>query len=270
MIKDTQKIQCGIFDSAILRKNLSRSQEREVTCYELELFLDGVGTSYVDGARHPVRRGMLLTAKPGQIRHSEFPVRCAFIRLFVGADPDLEETLAAFPECFYVEREEDIDELASLFSRLSGHTTSSFSSDWRTMRINADLTAILYKCMRLRQPTSDTDEGESGGKLVRDAYEYIAENFTRPLTLSEIAEALHVSPGHLHATFKRSIGTTPAHLITTRRIDKAKRLIAAGEKSMLEIALEVGFCSQSHFNKVFLKECGITPAEYRKDLGKSY
>ena len=88
--------------------------------------------------------------------------------------------------------------------------------------------------------------------------------------LAEIAEALHVSPSYLHATFKRSVGATPARIVTARRIDKAKRLIAAGEKSMLEIALEVGFCSQSHFNKVFLKECGITPATYKKELGVSY
>ena len=270
MIKEVTKIQCGIFDSALLRLGHLQSQEREVVCYELELFVEDAGTSFIDGVRHPVRRGMLLRAKPGQIRYSLFPVRCYFICLFVGADEDMEATIAAFPECFYIEDEGDIEELTSLFARLSSHTTSSFSSDWRTMRINADLTAILYKCMRLHQPTSEGDEGDSGGRLVRDAYEYIAENFTRPLPLAEIAEALHVSPSYLHATFKRSVGATPAQIVTARRIDKAKRLIAAGEKSMLEIALEVGFCSQSHFNKVFLKECGITPATYKKELGRSY
>ena len=270
MIKDTQKIQCGIFDSSVLRGSITKSQDRRVECYELELFLESRGTSFIDGVRHPVRRGMLLRAKPGQIRYSLFPVRCYFIRLFVGADEDMEATLAAFPECFYIEREEDIEELASLFARLSGHTTSSFFSDWRTMRINADLTAILYKCMHLFEASGDAEDGTVSGTLVREAYEYISENFTRPLPLAEIAEALHVSPSYLHATFKRSVGATPAQVVTARRIDKAKRLIAAGEKSMLEIALEVGFCSQSHFNKVFLKECGITPATYKKELGRSY
>lgn len=270
MIKDKQKIQCGIFDSSILRGDVAKSQERRVECYELELFLESRGTSFVDGVRYPVRRGMLLSARPGQMRYSLFPVRCCFIRLFAGADSDLEETLDAFPQCFYVEDERDVGELASLFTRLSEHTESSFTSDWRTMRINADLTAILYKCMRLYQPTADRDDGDSGGKLVREAYEYIAENFTRPLPLAEIAAALHVSPSYLHATFKRSVGATPAQIVTARRIDRAKSLISAGEKSMLEIALELGFCSQSHFNKVFLKECGITPATYKKEIGRSY
>ena len=271
MIKNVEKIQCGIFDSSILRRNTSRSIEREVSCYELELFHESTGVSHVDGRRHPIRRGMLLTARPGQIRYSEFPVRCSFVRIFPGADADVEAILDSFPECYYPEGEEKTLELLSLFARLASHTSSSLTADWRTMRINADLTAILYKCMRLFETAGgERDEGESHGRLVREAYEYIGENFTRPLTLGEISEALHVSPSYLHALFKRSVGMTPARLVTLRRIDRAKNLISAGEKSMLEIALEVGFCSQSHFNKVFLRECGITPAAYRKSLAEDY
>lgn len=271
MIKDTRMLQCGVFDSAVLRRGARASQDREVACYELELFHESSGTSFVDGRRYPIRRGMLLVARPGQVRHSVFPVRCSFIRLFKGADADTEEALSRFPECFYIEREENIEELLSLFARLSAHSTSSLESDWRTMRINADLTAILYKCLRLFEPTgAEREEDASHGRLVRDAYEYITENFTRPLPLSEIAEALHVSPGYLQRIFKASVGITPARLVTVRRIDRAKSLISAGEKSMLEIALEVGFCSQSHFNKIFLRECGITPAAYRKALAKNY
>ncbi len=271
MIRNTEKIQCGVFDSSVLRRGSMRSQSREVLCYELELFHTDSGTSYVDGARHPIRRGMLLVARPGQVRHSDFPVKCSFIRLFPDADPEIEAVISEFPEAFYVEDEAATLELLSLFSRLASHTSSSLSSEWRTMRINADLTAILYKCMRLFETSGgERDEGESHGRLVREAYEYIGENFTRPLALSEIAAALHVSASYLHAVFKRSVGITPARLVTLRRIDRAKSLISAGEKSMLEIALELGFCSQSHFNKVFLRECGVTPATYRKTLGESY
>ncbi|MBP3397122.1 MAG: helix-turn-helix transcriptional regulator [Clostridia bacterium] len=55
-----------------------------------------------------------------------------------------------------------------------------------------------------------------------------------------------------------------------RRIEQARRLISAGDKSMLEIALELGFCSQSHFNKVFKKETGMTPAAYRRGMLERY
>ena len=45
-----------------------------------------------------------------------------------------------------------------------------------------------------------------------------------------------------------------------------KRLIAAGRESMLDIALETGFCSQSHFGKVFKSHTGMTPKEYRRSI----
>ena len=58
--------------------------------------------------------------------------------------------------------------------------------------------------------------------------------------------------------------------MTDKRVRRAKRLIAAGERSMLEIALETGFCSQSHFNKVFREATGFTPAAYRRRLLEQY
>jgi AraC-like DNA-binding protein len=63
---------------------------------------------------------------------------------------------------------------------------------------------------------------------------------------------------------------TPYAAVTAKRVEQAQRLIAAGDKSMLEIALELGFCSQSHFNKVFKKETGMTPALYRRSVLARY
>ena len=93
MKKEEHGIQCGVFDSNILRRNNAKSQNRVVGCFELELFHSDTGVSYVDEVCHPTRRGMLLCAKPGQIRHSEFPVRCSFIRITPGIDPRIDEIL---------------------------------------------------------------------------------------------------------------------------------------------------------------------------------
>ena len=93
-------LQCGVFDSAILRRGHVKSQDRRVVYYELELFHTASGTSYVDKGRYPARRGMLLCAKPGQIRHSEFPVRCSFLRIKAGIDADVDRLLSAAPDCF--------------------------------------------------------------------------------------------------------------------------------------------------------------------------
>jgi AraC family transcriptional regulator len=59
-------------------------------------------------------------------------------------------------------------------------------------------------------------------------------------------------------------------MVSERRINKAKKLIASGEKTMSQIALETGFCSQSHFNKVFKEKTGQTPIAYRRALLEQY
>jgi len=59
---------------------------------------------------------------------------------------------------------------------------------------------------------------------------------------------------------------TPFAYVLKKRIAHAQRFIMAGDKSMLEIALETGFCSQSHFNKAFRAATGTTPVQYRKQL----
>ena len=103
-----------------------------------------------------------------------------------------------------------------------------------------------------------------------DAYEYLNEHYAEDCSLKTVAAALHVSPNYLHSIFLREVGVTPYAYVTDKRVRRAKRLIAAGEKSMLEIALETGFCSQSHFNKVFKSQTGMTPKEFRNSIVDIY
>ncbi|MBQ9099214.1 MAG: helix-turn-helix transcriptional regulator [Clostridia bacterium] len=270
MKKEEHGIQCGVFDSNILRRNNAKSQNRVVGCFELELFHSDTGVSYVDEVCHPTRRGMLLCAKPGQIRHSEFPVRCSFIRITPGIDPRIDEILQGFPTCFYMEDDGEIEELLGSFAKLGSHVLGCSEEDWRRVRISAELYGILYRCMRLWQERRDVKGDAPANRLARDAYEYINEKYGGDCSLKTIAHDLHVSPNYLHTVFRQSVGMTPFELVTARRIDKAKKLIMAGEHTMLEIAQATGFCSQSHFNKVFKSVTGQTPIAYRRSLLEQY
>ncbi len=269
MFEKGKEIYSGVFDSSILRKNQARSQNRLVACYELELFHTSTGVSHVDGAVHPVRRGMLLCARPGQVRYSDFPVRCSFIRIMPGdgSNRDVEAILAALPICTYIEDSEALDALLSLFSRLSAHCISSATDVLSAVRVNSLFLEILYRILRLCGPDGEPTETMPANRAVQDACEYILEHYRgADCSLNGIAAALNLSPNYLHSIFKKATGKTPFAYVTTLRIEQARRLILAGEKSMLEIALETGFCSQSHFNRVFKAETGETPVAYRKKL----
>ncbi len=272
MLYMEEDLYAGIFDSGILRKNAARSQDRTVGCYEIELFHADGGCSYVDEQKYPVRRGMILCTKPGQIRHSEFPVRCSFLRIFPqGARrTDVDQILDTLPTCAYVEDEGRIEHLMGLFHKLQASFTGASPTVEAQVKINGLLFEILYHCLRLRSDTPEEPTDQPANRIAKDAYEYINENYTADCSLRRIAEALNVSPNHLHTVFARHMGMTPFACVTQKRIEKAKKLILAGEKTMLEIALEIGFCSQSHFNKVFKEQTGKTPVEYRNTLWEQY
>ena len=69
-------LQAGLFDSRIKFAGQRATVGRVMTQYELELYLEEGGAVFVQGKRYPIRRGLLLCAKPGQRRSSElhFPV----------------------------------------------------------------------------------------------------------------------------------------------------------------------------------------------------
>lgn len=270
MLQRTSEIQCGVFDSDLLRRGERKSDERRVQFFELELFLQAGGASYVDDVRYPCRRGMLLCAKPGQRRHSDFPLRCSFIRIAPERDSDADTVLRAAPDCFYIDDEGAVLELQGLYSRLAALCIGSEAHTWDTARANATLYEILWRCMRLWQRDEDVTSGADVSRLTREAFEYINEHFTERCTLGDVAAVLHVSPNYLHAVFKRETGKTPLAHVQHKRVEKAKKLILAGELSMLEIAMETGFSSQSHFNKVFKALVGQTPVLWRQSLIKSY
>jgi AraC family transcriptional regulator len=96
--------------------------------------------------------------------------------------------------------------------------------------------------------------------------EYIAANLTQDLTLAELAALIEASPGHFTRLFRNTFGVPPYHYIIEQRIDEAKRLMATGRSSILEIALGLGFSSQSHFTVTFRKVTGTTPRQFLGNL----
>lgn len=272
MFLPREELQCGVFDSAVLRGNKPRSPERLVSKYELELFHKEGGVSHVEGAAYPARRGMLLCTKPGQRRYSDFPVRCSYIRIEPRKDSAVDALLAAAPDCVYIAEESEIEELMAQFTRLCSALIgiSAEGEASITLRANAILTELLYRLAVLWQGRVTEATHTPLHRLAAEAYEYLDEHYAEKCSLRDVAAVLHVSPNYLHSVFLREVGMTPYAFVTDKRIRRAKRLIAAGERSMLEIATETGFCSQSHFNKVFKQSTGYTPAAYRRRLLEQY
>jgi AraC family transcriptional regulator len=101
---------------------------------------------------------------------------------------------------------------------------------------------------------------------IRRAIAYINEHFTENLTLSQIAGAAGLSEFHFARLFKRSVGTSPHQFVLKRRIAHARELLLDGALSLAEVALETGFCDQSHLGQSFRKVTGYTPKQFMRQV----
>ena len=100
--------------------------------------------------------------------------------------------------------------------------------------------------------------------IVESAMKYMRTNYTKNLALSKIAKAAYVNTYYLSHLFKKELGMTVVDYLTKVRIEEAKNLLRNDRKSIIEIALEVGYEDQSYFSKVFKKSEHTTPMIYRK------
>ena len=272
MLIPEKDISCGLFDSSLLRKKQTRSLPRTVTCYELEIFLEDGGVSYMNDDHRKVRRGMLLCAKPGAVRRSDFPVKCGYIRISQeGAENEgIADLLSSLPAYTYIEDRAEADEVIALHSKLERRLFGGNEDGLTALRANALFLDILYRLHKICGAKTASETASPVGDPIHAAREYIIEHFSENCSLSKIAGEVNLSPNYLHTAFKEAFGETPYEYVTKMRIEKAKRLIAAGRESMLTIALETGFCSQSHFNKVFKSQTGMTPKEFRNSIVDIY
>ena len=93
--------------------------------------------------------------------------------------------------------------------------------------------------------------------------QYINENFNTISDIDEIAQRFYISKYHLCRLFKKKLGIPLVAYLNTVKIHHACSMIREGDDKLTEVAMQCGFNSSSYFCKVFKKELGVSPAEYR-------
>jgi AraC family transcriptional regulator len=128
---------------------------------------------------------------------------------------------------------------------------------------------LMHELVRVNA-SADRHEPASRGGLAgwqqKRVAGYIEEHATDDISLATLAELAQLSPYHFSRSFKRSFGMPPHRYHATRRIERAKQLLANRELSVTAIALKVGFSETSTFTAAFHRLAGQTPSCYRRGL----
>jgi len=142
-------------------------------------------------------------------------------------------------------------------------------------RLNKGVAVILQKGLFSTEETVDHIEATLNEKqklsnetqyLIRQAMAYIHEHYHESISRKDIAQHINISKDYLTYCFRQELNTTPIKYIQRYRINMAKSALENTQKSITEIALEVGFSESGYFSRIFRREVGMSPDQYRRSL----
>jgi len=88
-------------------------------------------------------------------------------------------------------------------------------------------------------------------------------------TIEELARELRISPFHFIRQFEMVFGVTPHQYRIQARLDRARQLLAAGQLSVTDVCMEVGFSSLGSFSSLFARRFGESPSAFRRRVHAS-
>jgi AraC family transcriptional regulator len=106
--------------------------------------------------------------------------------------------------------------------------------------------------------------GSCSEARLRRLTKYIRERLGEDLTLTELAAFVQLGPRQFSEAFRSAFGTAPHRYVLNQRLDEAARRLGSSSVAIAELALSLGFSSQSHFAAAFRKRFGETPRQYAR------
>jgi len=150
----------------------------------------------------------------------------------VNIDVMLEKNLGYVNKVMHIENQEDL-------------------CAWISMALN-EFIELVYSSQDAKKVTQTTP-----------AINYIDANYDKPISLSDVAKASHLSASRLAHIFKEQLGITIIEYLTSVRIERAKELLLGTELNCTEICFEIGYNNQSYFTRTFKELVGMPPRKFR-------
>jgi len=246
-------------------------EKRTISGYEFIYITEGKGIIFIEDRQYEMVPGRMILI-PSDTEHEAwaesdpFCFLCAHFEVFaipsnltagtLECPSAFERCLVDFDECVTVA---DPGHIRHIFRRIISEAyTMSRSSELMVRTLFTELLATLF-----RETAGESTPLKLSEEMIA-AIRYIRERCHTHLRLCDIAEHIHLQPTYVSALFKKQTGHSVTEYINMNRIFKAKGLLLNTSETVEVISQKVGFYDARHFSKVFKKQEGMTPAQFRR------
>lgn len=132
--------------------------------------------------------------------------------------------------------------------------------------LNTYMQGIFYIILSYHQKQYQNDCHSRGGAAgyAAAAMQYVDAHYREELRVDEIAEALHISRKYLCAVLEKEIGMSTKEYLLRRRVAAAAELLTHTAMTVGEIAKEVGYADYTQLSRLFRKQMGVSPQQFRR------
>ena len=232
--------------------------------YIIHYILDGKGTYQTGDKKYFLSRGEGFLIEPETMTFYQADKDDPWSYLWIGfggtkADSILRDLgLNSHQLTFRCDQGEKLKEI--VFSMLK-HTDSTTSNLYYLQGKLYEFFSVLAEDALTDACQQDTRESI----YVHKAVEYIKNNYSRPITVTDIADFLNVNRSYLYTVFKNSLGLSPKDYLTRFRISRAKEQLILTDLPVEYIASANGYKNALIFTKAFKNEIGTSPSHYRRE-----
>lgn len=230
---------------------------------ELVYVKEGSGYAYCNGKRYRLAPGAFFIAFPNQLHWYTDCTAGKYIVLIIKPSALLrygEVFLEGEPTSALLQPEDDDHAVFLLETALAEYRRDGYSSV-----IEGYLTALFGKLLRL----CTIEKSSVSGDTVLQILHYCARHYREEISVDSIAAALSISRSSVSHSFRSRVGMSFCDYINGLRLSDAVALLKNKSYSVTEVAERVGFGTIRTFNRAFLKQYGVSPSLYRKNLNKT-
>lgn len=233
--------------------------------YILHIILSGSGYYMVDGKKFHLRGGEGFLIRPGVSTFYQADIKNPWTYLWIGfsgndiIDKYLKRAGLTGGNYSFSVNNTDIflEYIKKCFAKVEHTLANELFLDGYTFE-------FLASVVENSRPITNSNEVKEN-EYINRALHYLYNNYTERINVTNIADNLNLNRSYLSRIFKESIGMTIKEYLLEVRINHASDLLSMSDLSIEEVALESGFTNPEMFSKLFKKERGKTPKEYRKE-----